>query len=334
MRVSLRQVGQRPVLAFEKEGGGQAWNAAACARRLFHEGKIAAADIHALVNPLYSDAELQANFLGIDRIWPELQHVHKAIVQSGWAYADDLGIPADAPYLPLIGAPPLLFGLAGNCPMTWRASSTPIPVYPVGYTRTPHTVTAHQNRVTLPVEVTSFRCAVELGVILGRTAHRVPRDKVWDYVAGFTVVNDMISNHWKDFAASHHPECKPTFLELLVTSYYGRGTRGFAPMGPALVSRDEVGNPYDLLMYSRLNGKALDRSHSNAMVVGIEAAVEYLSGFMTLPAGSVLHMGTMGLDGITVAGDKKLTEGDCVELEIEKVGCLRTYFRDERRSAK
>ncbi len=333
MRVSLRQVDHRPVLALERNGDSAAWHVTACARRLLQEGKIAAAAIPNLANPLYSDAELLSNFLGIEQLWQELQTVNKALLESAWAYVDNLGLPSGSPYLPLIGAPPLLFGLAGNCPMTWRASSTPIPVYPVGYTRTPHTVTAHQGRVTLPADVTSFRCAVELGVILGRNAERVPRDKALDYVAGFTVVNDMISNHWKDFASAHHPEHKPTFLELLVTSYYGRGTRGFAPIGPALVSRDEVGNPYDLMMYSRINGKTLDRSHSNAMVVGIEAAIEYLSSFMTLPAGSVLHMGTMGLDGITVAGDKKLSEGDCVELEIEKVGSLRTYFRDERRSA-
>ena len=87
-------------------------------------------------------------------------------------------------------------------------------------------------------------------------------------------------------------------------------------------------------MYTRQNGIVRDRSYTNAMVVGIERAIAYLSTFMTLYPGSIIHMGTMGVDGVVLEADEKLSEDDYIELEIERVGTLRTYFDDHRESVK
>lgn len=233
-------------------------------------------------------------------------------------------------FLPPVKNPPLVFGLAGNCPKTWRVNKTTIQNYPVGYTRTPHTLSGHQESVYIPKEVRSFRCATELGVIISKDARKVSADQAMEYVAGYTIVNDMISNHWKDFAQENNPQKSPAFLELLVTSYYGRGTRGFAPIGPYMVTKDMIPDPYNLLVHTRINHKDIDRSHTGAMVVGIEQAIEYLSQFMTLKAGSVIHMGTMGLDGVTLDAEVKLRSTDFVEMEIENLGILKTYFNDGR----
>jgi len=141
----------------------------------------------------------------------------------------------------------------------------------------------------------------------------------------------MIGNQWKDFARNSNPNGDPTFEELLITSYYGRATDGFAPIGPAIVSKDEVADPYNLLMYTRQNGIERDRSYTNSMVVGIENTIEYLSQFMTLYPGTIIHMGAMGIDGITIHEDVRIGADEPVEVEIERVGRLRTYFDDKRK---
>ncbi|HDL01887.1 MAG TPA: fumarylacetoacetate hydrolase family protein [candidate division Zixibacteria bacterium] len=243
-------------------------------------------------------------------------------------------VDKNAPFFPPIRKPPLMYGLAGNCPQTWRQAGTLIPNYPVGYTRPWKSLSSHKGRVLLDENVTSFRCAVELGVVIGREAFQVSKAEALDYVYGYVCVNDMISNHWKAFTEVSSPNGNPDFKELLITSYYGRGTDGFAPVGPYIISKGDVGDPYNLMMFTRQNGVQRDRSYTNAMVVGIENTIEYLSRSITLYPGSIIHMGTMGIDGITIPEDIKLGHDDFVEVEIEKIGILRTYFEDRRKSAK
>jgi len=274
------------------------------------------------------------NFLAQKGTWELLQEANRllsSLLKEGeLQLLEEAKIAPDAAYFPPIRKPPLMFGLAGNCSKTWRNSDAVIPVYPVGYTRPWRSVSPHNGRVVIDKNVTSFRCAAELGVVIGKEAFRVSREDAFNYVCGYTCVNDMISNHWKDFAYKHNPAGDPTFEELLITSYYGRGTDGFGPLGPYITSKEAVDDPYNLLMLSRHNEKQLDRSFTGAMIVGIEKSIEYLSGFMTLSPGSIIHMGTMGIDGITFAEDVKLGANDYVEIEIEKVGILRTYFDDKR----
>lgn len=225
---------------------------------------------------------------------------------------------------------PLIFGLAGNCPQTWRRADTQIPNYPVGYCRPAKSVSAHGQRICLSPDVTSFRCAAELGVVIGRKAKSVSESEAMDYVFGYTCVNDMISNHWKSYVQMHHPADSPAFMEHLITSYYGRGTDGFGPIGPWVVSKNEVNNPYNLLMTTKQNGIQRDRSFNNSMVVSIERTISYLSNYMTLLPGTIIHMGAMGVDGITLNADYQLGRDDYVEIEIEHIGALRTYFDDHR----
>jgi len=238
------------------------------------------------------------NFLAQKGTWELLQEANRllsSLLKEGeLQLLEEAKIAPDAAYFPPIRKPPLMFGLAGNCSKTWRNSDAVIPVYPVGYTRPWRSVSPHNGRVVIDKNVTSFRCAAELGVVIGKEAFRV------------------------------------SFEELLITSYYGRGTDGFGPLGPYITSKEAVDDPYNLLMLSRHNEKQLDRSFTGAMIVGIEKSIEYLSGFMTLSPGSIIHMGTMGIDGITFAEDVKLGANDYVEIEIEKVGILRTYFDDKR----
>lgn len=332
MRVSIRLHGNSPRVCLDTEKGTYDVSAFL---------SLLAGSRHSFQNQAQTLKNVKwdpDNFLAQEGAWEFLQKADKLLccfLKNGDpGLLEQAKVDENAAYFPPIGKPPLMFGLAGNCPQTWRQAGILIPNYPVGYIRPWQSLSPHKGRVLLDKNVTSFRCAAELGVVIGRKAFQVSKTEALDYVCGYTCVNDMISNHWKVFAEASNPNGRADFKELLITSYYGRGTDGFAPVGPYITAKEDVGDPYNLMMFTRQNGVQRDRSYTNAMVVGIENTIEYLSRFMTLYPGSIIHMGTMGVDGITLPEDVKLGHDDFVEIEIERVGVLRTYFEDQRETSR
>jgi 2-keto-4-pentenoate hydratase/2-oxohepta-3-ene-1,7-dioic acid hydratase in catechol pathway len=231
---------------------------------------------------------------------------------------------------PPIARPRFMFGLTGNCARAWRGSGGPIPLYPVGYLRPWTCARGHMETVTIPPAYSEFRCASELGVIVAPGGRDIPREEAMDHVVGYTCVNDMVSNRWKD-DFTRNTDSNPAFIDLCASSFYGRATDGFAPVGPYITTAEEVGDPYGLMVYSRLSGVLRDRSHTNAMIVGIDEAIAWLSRLATLPPGAVIYMGTMGVDGYQVYPDQVLGADDYVEVEIERAGVLRNPIDDRRR---
>lgn len=237
-----------------------------------------------------------------------------------------------------IPRPRFLFGLTGNCPQTWRGKGFPSAQYPLGLLRPWTCVRGHMETVTIPPIYREIRCASELGVVVAPGGRNIPREKAMDHVVGYTCVNDIVSNHWKDIYTENSGG-DPDFVDLCTSSYYGRATNGFAPVGPYITTAEEVGDPYGLLVYSRMSqeGSAMpvtrDRAHSNAMMVGIDDAIVWLSRLVTLPPGAIIYMGTMGVDGYQVYPDQFFGPGGYVEVEYERVGVLRSPIEDLRRTA-
>jgi 2-keto-4-pentenoate hydratase/2-oxohepta-3-ene-1,7-dioic acid hydratase in catechol pathway len=244
-------------------------------------------------------------------------------------HMDDVVLRAPIP------RPRLLFGLTGNSSQFWRGRGLPIPQYPVGLLRPWTCVRGHMETVAIPPHYREIRCASELGVVVAPGGRDIPREKAMDHVAGYTCVNDIVSNHWKDLY-TENAGGDPAFIDLCASSFYGRATDGFAPMGPFITTAEEVGDPYGLLIYSRMStgGTAAsvtrDRAHTNAMIVGIEEAIAWLSRLATLPPGTVIYMGTMGVDGYQVYPDQFFEPGGYVEVEYERVGVLRSPIDDRR----
>ena len=234
---------------------------------------------------------------------------------------------------PPIPRPRFLFGLTANCARSWRGSGGPIPHYPIGLLRPWTCARGHMESVTIPPYYDEFRCASELGVVVAPGGRDIPREKAMDHVVGYTCVNDMVTNRWKDDYTRNTGD-KPAFIDLCVSSFYGRATDGFAPVGPTITTADEVGDPYGLMVYSRLSGVLRDRSHTNAMIVGIDEAIAWLSRLVTLPPGTIIYMGTMGVDGYQVYPDQVLGPDGYVEVEFERVGVLRNPIDDQRRNNK
>lgn len=219
--------------------------------------------------------------------------------------------------------PRLFFGLVQNSPTVWRHSParTHVNLFPQGHQRPQGTVLGPNDPLVLPyTDRIEGGWNPELGVIVGTGGRDIPVERAMAHVAGLTVVSDVTFDYFrKTMFAQPEPY---DWFEDAMSSWGDKKSDGRSPMGPYLVTMDEIGNPYDLLIYTRQDGFLRDRSHTGAMALSIERTLSWLSSFRTLRPGDVIHMGTMGYDGSPV-GDE-LASGTVIESEIEKVGVLRT----------
>lgn len=240
-------------------------------------------------------------------------------------------------WLPPITQPPVVYGIGGNSPLFFRDKNFQIPAYPRGFMRptNTHSLIGHRSRVTIPASYETMRASAELGVVIGKSGRNIPEESAMEHVYGYTLVNDMCSDSWKVVALQGEDEYRmhediTVFTQRAATSYYSRSTDSFAVIGPYIVTKDEVPDPYNLMVWNRLSGVIRERGYTQAMVNGIERTVSFLSRIFTLQPGMIFHMGTMGIDGYTVEKDMLFGEDDYFEIEYEQVGSLRCYLDDLR----
>lgn len=218
--------------------------------------------------------------------------------------------------------PRLIFGLVQNSPTVWRhvPERQHLNVFPQGHQRPQGTVIGPGDPVMLPYLPRIIGgWNPELAVVIGTSGRDVPVSQAMAHVAGFTIVSDVTVDYFRrDMFAQPEPW---DWFEDAMTSWGDKKSDSRFPMGPYLVTPDEVGNPYDLMIYTRQSGYLRDRSHTGAMHIGIERTISWLSSFRALRPGDVIHMGTMGYDGSPFLFEP--VEGDVIESEIERLGVLR-----------
>jgi len=289
-----------------------------------------------LVSGFEVPADFQKNFLKMRDVGNFLKVIEEYLLSSIEKQRDEYKAAelkvGSFTYASPIHVCPLFFGAIQNSPEFWRRNRRDRIdlMFLNGFARSIGARTAHKEMLHIPEYTTSFRCAAELGVVIGKDGKNITEDDAMDHVFGYTCVNDMIGNCWKSIAKERHPAKAPSRFELLVNSYYGRCTENFGPVGPYITTKDQVPDPYNLVMLTKQSGKVKDRAYSNAMLKGIERGIHLLSQYVPLKAGSIVHMGTMGCDGITINEYDPLSELDYIEIDIEKVGVLRNHFIDHR----
>lgn len=238
------------------------------------------------------------------------------ILRGGYYRVQDVELCAPVP------RPQLIFGLVQNSPTVWRHVLTRkhLNIFPQGHQRPLGTVLGYGDPVVLPkADVIEGGWNPELGVIIGKGGRDIPIQQAMQHVAGFTVVSDVTVDY---FRQDYHKQPEPRdWFEDAMTSWGDKKSDARFPMGPYLVTPDEVGNPYDLMIYTRQSGQLRDRSHTGSMHIGIERTISWLSSFRTLQPGDVIHMGTMGYDGSPFL--QQPLASDVIESEIERVGILR-----------
>ncbi len=153
---------------------------------------------------------------------------------------------------------------------------------------------------------------VELGIIIGKDAKNVPKDQVFDYVMGYTIINDISER----------------YLQRTHTQWYlGKSLDGFTPMGPCIVTKDQFENPPVLKIMSRVNGELRQNSSTDNLIFSIPHIISELSRGMTLKAGTIIATGTPSGVGMGFNPPKYLKPGDVVECEIQGIGILRNVIR-------
>ena len=153
---------------------------------------------------------------------------------------------------------------------------------------------------------------VELGVILGRTARNVKAEEAGDYIFGYTVIHDVSA---RDVQTGHKQR------------NFGKSLDGFTPMGPCIVTADEIAFPPALDISSAVNGEPRQHSNTRLFLTGIPALLEELTAGMTLLPGTIIATGTPAGVGMGFDPPKFLNTGDVVECTIQGIGTIRNTVR-------
>ncbi|MNE08556.1 Ureidoglycolate lyase [compost metagenome] len=186
-------------------------------------------------------------------------------------------------------------------------SNLPIPAEPVVFTKAVSCLTGPNDTVVIPRGSEKTDWEVELGIVIGQRASYVEQADALDHVAGYVLINDVSERAFQ--------------TERGGTWDKGKGCDTFGPVGPWIVTTDEVGDVQKLDMWLDLNGKRMQTGNTQTMIFGVAEIVSYVSQFMTLEPGDLITTGTPPGVGL---GQKPepfyLKAGDVMELGIEKLG--------------
>jgi acylpyruvate hydrolase len=186
-------------------------------------------------------------------------------------------------------------------------SNMPVPSSPVTFSKYTTAVIGPEAAIRLPATSSQVDYEAELAVVIGRRAKGVAVAEAFEYVLGYMNLNDVSARDFQ-FADKQWQR--------------GKSCDTFAPMGPFIVSRDQVPNPHDLRIRLRLNGETMQDSSTNQLVFGVDHLVSFLSETVTLEPGDVIATGTPPGVGFARKPPVYLKDGDSVEVEVEGLGVL------------
>ncbi|HKJ90736.1 MAG TPA: fumarylacetoacetate hydrolase family protein [Oceanipulchritudo sp.] len=214
--------------------------------------------------------------------------------------------------------PTVLVGIAQNYRAHALEMGGKLPERPVFFLKMPHSVQDPGKPIRLPRHLRSDKVdyEAELAVVIGKTCRNVTEGEALDHVLGYTAANDVSARDWqKEWGGGQF--CR------------GKGFDTFCPLGPCLVTRDEIPDPGVLAIASYLNGEQVQNGHTSDLVFSVPELIAFLSGSTTLPAGSVILTGTPSGVGAARKPPRFLQPGDTSTIEIEGIGRLSNPVEEE-----
>ena len=187
------------------------------------------------------------------------------------------------------------------------------PAEPIVFLKATTCITGPSDELVIPRGSTKTDWEVELGVVIGTKAQYVPEARALDHVAGYCVVNDVSERNFQ--------------LERGGQWDRGKGCDTFGPIGPWLVTRDDVPDPQALELWLDVNGEPMQRGTTRTMIFGVAQIVSYVSQFMTLLPGDIIATGTPPGVGMGRKPPRYLMPGDVVTLGIAGLGEQRQRVR-------
>ncbi len=234
-----------------------------------------------------------------------LAQTHEALasVRESWLLAE-----SDVTLLAPIPRPDKIICIGHNYQGHIGIGKTELPEYPNLFSKTVNTITGHNQPIIIPPASTQVDFEAELMAVIGKRAYRVTEEAAKSCIAGYTIFNDVSARDYQ----------KRTSQWML-----GKSFDTFGPMGQALITPDEVPDPYTLDLELTVNGVPQQRVNTKDMIFSIPYLISYISQVITLEVGDVIATGTPSK--LPEAAEKKrfLQSGDVVEITVEKLGVLR-----------
>jgi 2-keto-4-pentenoate hydratase/2-oxohepta-3-ene-1,7-dioic acid hydratase in catechol pathway len=214
-------------------------------------------------------------------------------------------IDAEPRFLAPFARPGQIIALARNYTAHARESALPIPHEPIFFSKANTSVVGPDDPVILPPNLGRVEPEIELAVVMAKEASHVPATRARDYVAGYTILNDVSA---QELQAREIHESYPLFR--------CKSLKTFTPMGPCIVTVDEAGIEPELDMVLRVNGEARVTTNTRGLTFGVPRLIEFISGYVVLMPGDIITTGCPKAAGAICPGDE-------MALEIEKIGILR-----------
>ncbi|KIS42732.1 fumarylacetoacetate hydrolase family protein [Kosakonia radicincitans] len=191
----------------------------------------------------------------------------------------------------------------------------PVPDEPVVFFKAPSCLNGPDDNIVIPPHSTKLDWEAELGIVISREAKQVSVDDALGYVAGYTIVND-VSDRGFQFQSSQWDKAKSCDT--------------FGPVGPWIVTPDEVGNPQELAIWLEVNGEKRQQSNTSQMIFSVAEIVSYVSHYMTLKPGDLIATGTPA--GVSLGMKPTpvwLKAGDRIRIHIEKLGYQNQWVTEQ-----
>jgi 2-keto-4-pentenoate hydratase/2-oxohepta-3-ene-1,7-dioic acid hydratase in catechol pathway len=220
-----------------------------------------------------------------------------------------LAVPGDAHLKAPLPRPAKIVALGLNYVLHAKEGRFDVPKEPLIFVKVGSSVIGPDEAVRIPRGLGRMDHEVELAVIIGKKASEVKRKDAYNYVAGYTIVNDVSA---RDIQTADIEKRHPWFRSKSYDT--------FTPMGPWIVSADELRPPICLDLECRVNGKLRQRANTRDLVFDIPSVIEFISRYITLEAGDVISTGTPG-------GIGPIRDGDSMVCKIERIGELRNPVR-------
>ncbi|WP_114747856.1 fumarylacetoacetate hydrolase family protein [Pleomorphovibrio marinus] len=190
-----------------------------------------------------------------------------------------------------------------------KESGMEVPKQPVLFMKATSAISGPFDPIVIPKNSSASDWEVELAIVIGKKASYVSENNAYDHIAGYVLHNDVSERDWQ--------------LKHGGQWVKGKSADTFAPLGPYLVTKDEIKNPNKLPLWLKLNGKILQNSNTSDLVFNVEQLVSYISQYMTLLPGDIISTGTPSGVGMGLTPPTYLKEGDVVELSVEGLGTSR-----------
>ncbi|EZQ10556.1 2-hydroxyhepta-2,4-diene-1,7-dioate isomerase [Candidatus Acidianus copahuensis] len=220
-------------------------------------------------------------------------------------------------FYPPVENPEKIYLLAVNYRAHGEETGTKPPDEPYLFTKFNNALTGHNRPVIIPKGNHKVDHEIELAVIIGKAGKYVEKTKAMDYVFGYTILNDI----------SFRDRQLPPRGQFGHSWVHGKGMDTAAPMGPYIVTKDEIENPYLLKLQLRVNDEIRQEAYAEDMIHKIDEIVEYITQGITLTPGDIISTGTP--PGVALSTGKYLKEGDVVDAEISGIGVLRNFIIKE-----